>query len=122
MRLLPNYSHLANTPDHELTTGQIAKATGVPYSTVISYVTRTMVRLPAKKVANPRGAYYVVTVRDLLAFEPPSLGRPCFENGAEVASAATDRKPAKGKTSVKAAGKVARKKTAKARSGNRRKG
>ena len=114
MRLLPNFSHLAEKPDHELTTGQIAEATGVPYSTVISYVTRTQVRLPAKKVAHPRGDYYVITVRDLLAFEPPNLGRPSTGNGAEV-------KPATVKKATKAARKSLKINTAKAKSGKPRK-
>ena len=76
MRLLPEFEHLAETPDHKLMIPEIAKATGIPYSTALSYVTKTQVRLPAEKVQHPRGDYYVVTVRDLLAFELPTMGRP----------------------------------------------
>src|SRR5262249_43092270 len=95
MRLLPEFEHLAETPDHKLMIPEVAKATGIPYSTALSYVTKTLIRLPAEKVQHPRGDYYLVTVRDLLSFEPPSMGRP-WPSTSKVKSAG-ERVKAEGK-------------------------
>ena len=75
MKLLPEFAHLAKTPSRKLTTKEVAAATGVPYSTVVSWITTRMHRLKAEKVEYPRGPSYEITVRDLLAYEPMPAGR-----------------------------------------------
>jgi hypothetical protein len=61
-------------PNAWLTTTQAAKRRGVPYSTLISWITRTKRRLPAQFVDHPRGGYYLILAKEVDAYVPVSRG------------------------------------------------
>jgi excisionase family DNA binding protein len=67
--------HLAvNTERKKLSTTEAAKLLGVKYTTLMSWITRGLKRLPAEKVDSPRGAYYLIDEDDLRRFRPANRG------------------------------------------------
>ena len=77
--------HLAETPvskgwsaegkeTRKLTTRQAAEARGVAYTTIMAWINYACVKLPAERVSHPRGDYYLIEEKDLMAYKPNPRG------------------------------------------------